>query len=159
MDGVRMGDRRWAAVATVAACLLAACALLLLPAALRSVEGLGTWPHGTVELGRTRVDVTVADTDAHRSFGLQGRSSLAAGTGMVFVYDTPSQVTFARKTVPFPLDVVFVAPDARVTGVSPLGPRHELAASPGPVGWVVELPGGYARSHRIGVGTPFTPPR
>lgn len=114
---------------------------------------------GTVTIGGHSLDVAVADTDALRSFGLQGRASLPDGTGMVFVYDSPRAVTFARKSVPFPIDVVFVGPDRTVTGVAPIDAGHGSAASPGIVGWVVEVPGGWAARNGVETGSPFSLPR
>jgi uncharacterized membrane protein (UPF0127 family) len=144
-------------IAAVLVCLVAAAALLV----------LATWPrlqvltsaHGTVQLGRDTVAVTIADTPDRRDYGLQGRSSLADGSGMLFIFDPAQPVLFARKTVPFPIDVIFVRADERVAAVLPLDAGHQFAASPGDVRWVVEVPGGWARRSSVTTGSAFTPPR
>lgn len=72
---------------------------------------------------------------------------------MLFVYDPPHVATFEIKSVPFPLDVVFVGAGTRVTRVVPLDATHPTAASPSSVGYVLELPGGWCERHGVAVGT------
>jgi len=55
----------------------------------------------------------VADTVDERAVGLMGRTSVPAGTGMVFLYDEPTNGAFYMYMVPIPLLAVFIN-DGRV---------------------------------------------
>lgn len=140
-------------VAMFAVPVLLAAAALLAPAI-----HLAAATHSTVLLDGNRVDVTVADTALRRSWGLQGRTSLADGEGMLFDIDPPRNVTFALKTLSFPVDVVFVGSDGKVTAVSTLDGESPFATSPGKARWVVEVPGGWALARHVGAGSPLTGP-
>ena len=148
--------RRLLAAAVLAIVIVAFCAAVL--AAWPAIQ-IATERTAQVRLGASELVVALADTEARRSWGLQGRRALSPGTGMVFVFPDPMPVTFATKSVAFPLDVVFIGPDRRVTGVARLDHSETLASSQGDVGWVVEVPAGWAEGHAVGVGSPFVPPR
>ncbi len=68
-----------------------------------------------IEDGRVRatldgVELTleVADTPEERAVGLMRRTEVPPGTGMVFLYDEPSEGRFYMYDVPIPLRAVFV---------------------------------------------------
>jgi len=155
-DRTRQRRRR---LLTGAALAVAALALATAAAAAWPTLQVATEHSAEVRLGASALVVSVADTDARRSWGLQGRGALAPGTGMLFVFPDPMPVTFATKTVAFPLDVVFVGPDRRVTGVARLDRSKTTASSPGDTSWVVEVPAGWAERHSVGVRSHFVPPR
>ena len=77
---------------------------------------------------------------------------------MLFAFGTPRVVTFARRSLTFPVDVVFVSADGLVTGVAPSDADHSTAVSPGPARWVVEVPGGWAARAVVRAGSPLTLP-
>ncbi|GAB4287067.1 MAG: hypothetical protein Kow0067_11550 [Coriobacteriia bacterium] len=109
-----------------------------------------------IAVGGVPISVRVADTEQARSWGLQGLDGLAEGTGMLFVYDDAADRTFAMKDVSFPIDVLFIGEDGRVSGIVPLDPGSEtLAFSPGPSRYVVELPRGWAEARGIRQGSRF----
>lgn len=110
----------------------------------------------TVHVKGIPLSLDVADTPEERSFGVQGRRSLAEGEGMLFVYDAPRGVKFARKTVPFPLDVIFVAADGHIIGIAPIDEAHAQASSPGPITHVIEVPFGWSARHGVGTGDAVT---
>jgi uncharacterized membrane protein (UPF0127 family) len=106
-----------------------------------------------VTLGGVEVLCAVADDRAERSLGLQGRESLAAGEGMLFVFDGVTERTFAMKDVSFPIDVVFVGTDMLISAIEPLDPGDtRLVTSPGPCPYVVELSQGWAADQGIAIG-------
>jgi uncharacterized membrane protein (UPF0127 family) len=135
-----------AVIVVAGALLIAAPPLLLVPL------HLATTPTATVRLAGNKVTVAVADTALRVRWGLQGRDTLADGEGMLFVYDPPARRTFSRSGVPFALDVVFAGSDGRVLAIAPLDDGHPTAASPGPVRWVVELPGGWCSRNGVEPG-------
>ena len=132
---------------------------LAIAAALTPVVHIATAPAADIRLAGRTIHVTIADTAWRRAWGLQGRLPLEDDAGMLFVFEAPRTVTFARKSLTFPVDVVFVSSDGRVTGVATLDAGHPTAASPGRVRWVVEIPGGRAARAGVGVGARVvTPP-
>ena len=103
-------------------------------------------PDGRVAatLGGVELVLEVADTDAERAVGLMGRTSVPAGTGMVFRYDAPNQGRYYMFQVPIPLRAVFIRSGRVVSSVvmPPCG-LQDPAACPtygadGPFDTVVE---------------------
>lgn len=66
----------------------------------------------------------VADEDAERATGLMGRTSVPAGTGMVFLYDAPVHGRFYMYRVPIPLRATFIR-DGRVVSTVVMPPCTE----------------------------------
>src|SRR6266571_5990807 len=93
--------RRTLAVAMLLA--LAACSrVVALPSAVVRID--------TAD-GPVRIHAEVAETDAARSRGLAGRTSLAPGEGMAFVTDHPVDDAFWMKRMAIPLSVAFLGRD------------------------------------------------
>ncbi|MCW2616359.1 MAG: hypothetical protein JWN08_3353, partial [Frankiales bacterium] len=86
----------------------------------------------------------VADDPQERAVGLMGRTSVPAGTGMVFLYDALSEGRFYMYRVPVPLRATFVRSGRVVsTVVMPPCGLDDPAACPtygadGPYDTVVE---------------------
>ncbi|WP_435344500.1 DUF192 domain-containing protein [Haloarchaeobius sp. HRN-SO-5] len=147
----------------------------LLVVALGLVVGL-FWYVGVVELpGENRHDggvvtvtdedgtekavvaVEVADTRQERITGLSDHESLAPGNGMWFVYDDEQERTYVMRQMDFPLDIIFVGEDGRITSI-----HHKRAPEPGEDGeeitatgtgmYVLEVPRGYANETGMEVG-------
>lgn len=59
-------------------------------------------------LDGVRLTLEVADSPEERAVGLMRRESVPPGTGMVFLYDEPTQGRFYMYDVPIPLRAVFV---------------------------------------------------
>ena len=102
--------------------------------------------------GGARFAVEIADDEAERARGLMNRESLASGSGMLFVYDQPSDVAFWMKNTLIPLDMVFIDDAGRVTGVHENAVPGDLTPIPGPEDtlMVLEIRGGLAA--RLGLG-------
>ncbi|WP_022708005.1 DUF192 domain-containing protein [Paracoccus zeaxanthinifaciens] len=86
-----------------AAALLA----VLMPAAAAAVEcapGSLVVDTGAETLG---FRVEVADSPEERAQGLMFRKELPAGTGMLFIYESPQPVSFWMRNTLIPLDMVF----------------------------------------------------
>ena len=102
----------------------------------------------------------VAATEAQREYGLMNRTSLAAHTGMIFVFPADTPVQFWMKNTLVPLDMVFVAADgtvrsvdANVPVVSPSLPDSSIPLENGAGKYVIELPAGEAAKDGILAGT------
>ena len=95
-------------------------------------------------LDGVELTLEVADDEAERAVGLMRRTSVPAGTGMVFLYDAPSEGHYYMYDVPVPLRAVFVR-EGRVVSTVVMPPCEESdpAACPtygaaGPYDTVVE---------------------
>ncbi len=72
-------------------------------------------PWVSARLGEVQLRVMIARTDQEKRTGLMFRRTLAPDEGMLFVYDTPHQMTFWMKNTVLPLDLIFFGPDLAVT--------------------------------------------
>ena len=108
----------------------------------------------TGHAGTRKVDVEVAKTAAERSKGLMFREHLPEGTGMLFVFDTETDQTFWMKNTLISLDMIFIRSDLTIAGIvheaEPL--THERRSVGAASLYVLEVPGGWARSHGIEAG-------
>lgn len=76
----------------------------------------------TVTVGQAApLTVEVADSPAERATGLSGRESLPDGTGMAFVFESPTRVQFWMKDTLVPLSIAWVQ-DGRVVDVAEMQP-------------------------------------
>jgi hypothetical protein len=97
-------------------------ALLALAACAASAEPL---PQVSVriEQGKSVLDlrVEVAATAEAQERGLMGRTGLAPGAGMLFLFGSPQQLQFWMKDTLIPLDIAFIRGD-RVVDVHQMRP-------------------------------------
>ena len=116
-----------------------------------------------VTVGRTAFPVELAITVAQQIQGLSDRSSLALGTGMLFVYEKQSKLTFWMKDMRFPLDMVWIGADCTVVGVTRNAPppvpgqtdeQLPRFSPAGPAQYVLEINAGEADSESIAPGDP-----
>src|SRR5712692_7048556 len=104
---------RRAAMAVIATVALAACDR---SGPATAVVRIAT-SHGTVA-----VRGPVADTNAARARGLQGRTTLGPGQGMAFVFDHPTNEAFWMKGMAIPLTVAFWDGNDRVVAIMDMAP-------------------------------------
>lgn len=104
------------------------------------------------------VVVELALTPAERAQGLMHREQLADGSGMLFVFPTPTVQNFWMKNTLIRLDMIHLDADGIVVGVVENAPP--LTTTPRGVGipalYVLEVPGGWARGNGIGTDTRAT---
>jgi uncharacterized protein len=93
-----------------------------------SVAGCGTEGdsgRATVVLHGDRIAklaVEVADTPAERERGLMGRTSLARGTGMVFLFDRPTTTAFVMRGTAISLSIAFYDQRGRISQILDMDP-------------------------------------
>jgi uncharacterized membrane protein (UPF0127 family) len=71
------------------------------------------------------VTAAIADTRDLRYLGLSDTESLPEDRGMLFVFDSPSELTFVMRRMSFGIDIVYADADGVITGI-----HH--APAPGP---------------------------
>jgi len=83
------------------------------------------------------------------------RRSLDTDAGMLFLFDRLEIRRFWMRNCYIPLDMIFLDDQKNVVGIEENTiPGDETGRGPDrPAQYVVELPGGYARSHGLGLGT------
>jgi uncharacterized membrane protein (UPF0127 family) len=100
---------------------------------------------------RISIAVEIADTVEAHIKGLQGRESLNAGEGMLFVFSEADDQEFWMRNTLIPLDIIFVAESGQIINIAkctePLTDKRH--ASKGPAKYVVEVPSGFTDRHGI----------
>ena len=125
--------------------------VLVQPAAAQTV----TFPRGTLFIDTPftteRFEIEIARTETQRSRGLMYRGELAPDAGMLFLFDPVRQANMWMRNTFVPLDMLFIAPDGRITGITantiPLS--DAVIWSVVPVRAVLELPAGTAARRGI----------
>ncbi|MCV2892172.1 DUF192 domain-containing protein [Lentibacter sp. XHP0401] len=105
--------------------------------------------------GQARFTVELADDASERAQGLMHRESLPRSAGMLFAYETPSEVSFWMRNTLIPLDLLFVDETGQVNHIhSEAQPLDEtLIPSNGKALAVLEINGGLAAQYGITVGS------
>ncbi len=145
-------DRRAAAAAIIGVCVIVA-----LAAHLPGAPGERPQPsRASLEIGGVSVAVDLASTTAERELGLSGRTSLASGEGMLFLFDEAGLWGFWMKNMNFPIDIIWMDAKGRVITVADSLPPESYPAvfyPQAPARYVLEVPAGFARAHSIGPGS------
>jgi uncharacterized membrane protein (UPF0127 family) len=143
------------------ACALAACspgAGGAAPAAPRTVHpqsGLEVIPLTVTSAAGVRsFRVEVARSASEQAKGLMFRTRLGPDEGMIFPMDPPRGASFWMKNTVIPLDLIFVAPDGRISNIAANAVPYDLnpLTSIGPVKAVLEIAGGRAAELGIAPG-------
>jgi uncharacterized membrane protein (UPF0127 family) len=153
-----MKPYRWAAIAASAVVGFALLGLIVLAPQDRASGAADEFSRSELVIetasGPLRLDVEIAETQQQRSRGLMFRTSLEADSGMIFLYESPREITMWMKNTILSLDVVFIAEDGRITRiVANTTPMSEATiSSRGPVRAVLELLAGAAQRLAIKPG-------
>jgi len=113
----------------------------------------------TLLLDDVEVRVEVVRTVADKRQGLSGRADLPEGTGMLFIFDEPSELAFWMKDMHFAIDMVWFDASWSVVSVSENATPHSYPQhfSPEtPAQYVLEVPAFFARENGIATGTQAT---
>lgn len=111
----------------------------------------------SLQIGKVKLEVEIAETDAARARGLSGRAALSENQGMLFVFDEPGQYGFWMKDMNFPIDIVWINEDWHIVGVTAeISPESypEAFYPPRPIKYALEVNAGFTVTHRLTIGTP-----
>jgi uncharacterized membrane protein (UPF0127 family) len=110
------------ALAWVLAVSAGACSRLEQPESPRS----GGLPMGTLNVrtqaGEVALSVEIAETQQARAAGLMGRTTLAADSGMVFLFEAPTDGPFWMKGTLIPLSIAFWDADGLFNAILDMEP-------------------------------------
>ena len=109
----------------------------------------------------TSVAAELAESDESREAGLMFRPALGEREGMLFTFDTPRRYAFWMRNVLIPLDILWLDRRGRVVWLVESAQPCEADPCPTYVPaekavFVLEVPGGFARRHGVGVGDTVT---
>jgi hypothetical protein len=120
-----------------------------------------------VTINGKSVEVEIANTEALRTKGLGGRSSLESGHGMLFVFDTKNvSAEFWMKDMLIPLDIIWIKNGSVVSIDKNTQPPASGTADdklqkyfpPGTIDYVLEVNAGFSDQNNIKVGDSVTLP-
>ena len=113
-----------------------------------------------IDVNRISLEVELADTPEKQILGLSGRNELKDGTGMLFPYNPPQEVTFWMKDMLIPIDMVFIRDNTVVTlyehvQPEPNIPQNQLKrySSHQPIDYVLEVPAGWSQKNGVTIGS------
>ena len=116
-------------------------------------EALTTNKLRQIVVGGTPCNVEIADTDASRATGLMGRKHVPDGTGMLFKYPEPGQLSFWMRGTPTPLSIAFIDGSDKISKISDMHPFDETSVtSPPGCTAALEVPQGWFRRKGIAPG-------
>ena len=100
------------------------------------------------------IKVEIADTVKKRHVGLMYRDKLSYRSGMLFVYDEPTNAKFWMKNTLIPLDIAFAVSKGLVKYVKYLALPNDLSIIEGgkDIRYVVEVEAGTARLINLSEG-------
>lgn len=105
-----------------------------------------------LEVGGTRVQTRLADTQQKRYVGLSNTEKLGETEGMLFEYPEEKRHRLVMRDMDFPLDVIHVGADGRVTKWGSMTEVGE--AVEGVSKYAIELPHGFCEDHGVAKGDP-----
>lgn len=104
-----------------------------------------------------QLSVEIAQTKEDRITGLMNRTTLDPYDGMLFDFKLEQPIAMWMKNTLIPLDMVFFNRQQEVVFIRPNAKPNSLEAiaSPVPVRYVLELPGGHAAKYGLKKGHRF----
>jgi uncharacterized protein len=106
-----------------------------------------------IKVGGSLVIAEIASTETERERGLMFRTSLADGTGMLFVFDKDQQLSFWMKNTKIPLSLAYIASDGTIRQIVDLEPESLAAVqAERSVRYALEVPRGWFDRAGVKVG-------
>lgn len=106
-----------------------------------------------------KINAYVVDTPVSRERGLMYYKKLRPDFGELFVFPREMLMTFWMKNTLVPLDIVFIGADKKISVVhanmkatTPKTPDEEIGRCGGTALYVLELPRGAAKRHKLKAG-------
>ncbi len=104
--------------------------------------------------------VEVADELGEQALGLQGRTELAMGEGMLFIFPAPDLLSFWMKDTSIPLDILFFDPLGTVVDTDSMVPCEVASevedcpkyTSDYPALYALEVPAGFIDTYGVELG-------
>ena len=120
-----------------------------------------TGPLKTISIGKSKIQVQLADTPEKRVRGLSGTAKLEAGEGMLFTFDSKGTTsTFWMKDMLIPLDIVWISggevvkidKNVPVPAANTPDVKLKTYSAGTPIDYVLEVNSGFCDQNDIKVG-------
>ena len=117
----------------------------------------------TLSVGIHQIDTQLAATSEQREIGLMFRKDMPQNEGMLFIFESPSQLCFWMKNTLLPLTAAFIADDGTVVNLENMKPQTtDSHCSSKPVRYVLEMNQGWFSKKGVRPGSkisgqPFHP--
>ncbi len=114
-----------------------------------------------VVIGGTTIPVELERTNAQIQKGLSGRTSLDAGSGMLFLFSKPAIYRFWMPDMHFPIDIIWIN-SGQIVSISKnvpttFDPTHPIWYRPTkPAQYVLEVNAGFSAAHHFSAGDSVT---
>ncbi len=101
------------------------------------------------------VSAELARTPSEQQRGLMGRASLAADSGMLFVFPESNMRSFWMRNTLIPLDIIFFDDAGRIVSLSTMAPcpaeqeTCPLTLSAGPARYALEMAAGFIEEQSV----------
>ena len=108
-----------------------------------------------LKIGNNNIETEVADTIWKKIKGLGGRKSLDENAGMLFPYGKPGFYGFWMKSMKFPIDIIWIGADKKVTDITKNIPPESFPKTFAPKNvaqYVLEVQAGFADKNKIQIG-------
>lgn len=110
-------------------------------------------PTTPLTIGDVKVVAEVADSRMERGVGLMHRTTLDAGTGMLFVYPQERRLSFWMRNTTLPLSIAFIDKRGTIVRISDMRPLDEThVPSDWPALYALEVPQGWFGMVGVSVG-------
>lgn len=109
----------------------------------------------SVKIGEKVLKVEVADTKIKQEQGLSGREGLDESSGMLFIFNVPSNYAFWMKDMKFPIDIIWIDQNLKIVHIEKdLSPEtYPLIFKPEiPAKYVLEISAGLSSKSNFRVG-------
>ena len=111
-------------------------------------------PVAELRAGMHLIRAEVASDFSTRSRGLMHRKGLAPNSGMLFIFDGPSQQCMWMKNTYIPLSVAFLDEQGAIINIADMQPHSEQThCSAGPALYALEMTRGWFAERNIKAGT------
>ncbi|HEY3286131.1 MAG TPA: DUF192 domain-containing protein [Gemmatimonadaceae bacterium] len=110
----------------------------------------------TVTLNGATLKVAIAATNASRTKGLTGVTTMAADSGMLCVFSDDRQRGFWMKDTPIPLSIAFLDASKKVIFLADMAPNSTTVVggfNAGLMRYAIEVNQGWFASHGVTLGT------
>ena len=127
-----------------------------LQAPAQAISAVELKPDAVLKAPKGQINIAIASTSEARVRGLSGTKSLSKDSGMLFVFPNAGVYGFWMKDMEYPIDIVWIGADRRVSSVSPgVSPDTfpKIFYPSAPSQYVLELNSGGASDYGIATGT------
>ena len=115
-------------------------------------------PTTAVRIDGLTITAEIAETPGERARGLSHRPTLAAGSGMLFIFTHDAPHPFWMRDTFIPLDIIWIDAGKKIVHIErEVTPETypDMFTPSAPARYALEVPAGYAAANGIGIGGQF----